>query len=521
MYKTTEKIIFILLFLGGLYLPMMFMNRKTGVISETENRTLASPAQFYDSNGLRNLNYTQDYERWFNDNLGFRAELAEADSNIQYRVFHQLNNMPLGKNGVLAPYDSLDDLQHRNLYTEDQAAVIVNAYQTAHDFLASQGIQMYYMQCWDKNTIYPEQYPDSITVFGDLSRTEQVENALISSTDIHVIPLQEVLFRAKEEYPVFSEWSDPWHWTPRGAFIAYQELISKINEYNDSKYRELTEEDFDITVEDCGKTYFRSIHKPEMLEVFQIKDPQYTEMRDRLTYQPPIQFERHMEYMVNPTAGNDDTLLIIGDSYIHDSMIFLTIASSFGTTVMFNGAAITDDSFIHMVEEYEPDIVLFENAERSVKDTFPLITKTANILAAPNYVIGTPIRFSEEENSGAPYVMNGMDDPSGTSAWTVGKKCTLFLRPENAEAGVPMTMDMKIDNVSSGSQDITVWINNQKAYEGTVEGEDTVSIPFELQDPRFLTVRIEIPNAVSPLELGDSTDTRELGLAVREITITQ
>ena len=521
MYKKTEKIIFILLFLAGLYLPMLFMNRKTGVISETENRALAAPAQFYDSNGLRNLNYNQDFERWFTDNLGFRSELAEADSTIQYHVFHQLNNMPLGKNGVLAPYDNLNDLQHRNMYTEEQAAEIVNAYQTAHDFLASQGIQMFYMQCWDKHTIYPEQYPDTITVFGDLSRTEQVENALISSTDINVIPLQELLFSAKEQYPVFSEWSDPWHWTPRGAFIAYRELISKINEKNDGKYKELTEEDFDITVEDCGKTYFNSIHKPEMLEVFRLKHPEYTEMRDKLTYQPPNQFERHMEYVVNPTAGNDDTLLIIGDSYIHDSMIFQTITSSFGTTIMFNGAAITDDSFLRMVEEYEPDIVLFENAERSVKDTFPLITNTARILAAPDYVLGTPIHFSEEEPSGVPYIMNGMDEPSDTSAWTVGKKCTLFLRPENAAAGVPMTMDMEIERVSGGSQDITVWINNRKAYEGTVEGEDTISIPFELQDPRFLSVRIEIPNAVSPLELHNSTDTRELGLAVREITITQ
>ncbi len=518
MYKRIESIVFCMIFLIGLSLPAVRINFQPGRVSKTENRALANPAKLYNDDGTKNTNFKRDFENWFNDSIGMRAALARTDGKIQYYLFHQLKDMPLGTNGVLAPYQDLADLQHRNLYTEEQLDSIADAYQTVYTYLSARGIPMLFMQCWDKQTIYPEQYPDTIQVFGDVSRTQQVEEAVKQKTDVPVVSLMQLLKQAKEKYMVYPEWSDPWHWTMRGSFIAYQELMKNICTVTQKQYRVLQENDFDLTPIDTGKTFFESIHREEMTEAFAVKNVTWRDMPQKLTYMPADIYAHHIRYIENPAADNEDTLLILGDSYIHDSMILQGLCSAFHTVVMYNGAAVADRNFLHMVEEYDPDLVLFEQAERESQIRYAGVVSAAQYLHAQAYEPGTVIRFYGEDNNSLQYVLNGMSAPDEPYTWTVGARSTLYMTMDVPE-GTPLCMHIRTEDAYGGRQRVIVRINRQKVYEGIVEGKQELEIPFVMSAIHGLSFRLEYPDAISPFENKDSVDIRPLSLAIREMEI--
>ncbi|WP_248405328.1 hypothetical protein [Butyrivibrio fibrisolvens] len=337
-------------------------NKKEGVISASENRSLAPFPKFYNADGTFNLDYLQDVEVWFNDNLGFRDYLVEADALIKYYAFDRLNGMRLGVNGELTPFYSLADYQHTNLLDEDGLDEVTDSYQTIYDYLDSLGIQVYYIQCWDKQTIYPEQYRNTIQVLNDYSMTDQVERALLDNTDIDVVPIKETLIRLKDKYNIFGPWTEPWHWLWRGAFVGYTELITEINNENNNKYYALCENDMNIDIKDVGLTYYGYIHQTDEEEVLTLRDP-HAVLRP-IQYMPDESWGGHAKYFVNNSVDNEDTILVLGDSYFHDYGVIYCLAESFHTTIMFNGSAATNDHLIKIIDTYKPDIVVFENAER-------------------------------------------------------------------------------------------------------------------------------------------------------------
>jgi len=277
MIKKIYNIFFILIFFCIIATPLIFTDWTSGGVSEDENRTLAEMPKFL-VNGIINDNFTSEYETWFMDHMGCRQELISANALMQYHVFNRLldtSNYYLGPNGDLnyATDEMIVDYAHLNLRSEEEVAEIGESYQVVSDWLEERGIQFYYVQCWDKHSIYPEQFMNSVNQIGDVSKTDQVIQYLRDNTTVNAISLKEVLLESKDEYEVYSNWGDPTHWTERGAFIGYQFIMNQINECNEDKFRVLQEDDYNIVLSDLGKVLNGSIHKKDMLERFTILNP--------------------------------------------------------------------------------------------------------------------------------------------------------------------------------------------------------------------------------------------------------
>ena len=133
--------------------------------------------------------------------------------------------------------------------------------------------------------------------------------------------------------------------------------MEKINEVTGGDYRILTDEDYDLTSVDTGMTIFNAIHRPCMEPAYTLKAPEAVRSGEK----PKIPDDSRNVRFTNDAAGNDTTLLIMGDSYIN-SYLIKDFAESFGTTILIWGDYIKDMRTI--METYHPDIVLFENAER-------------------------------------------------------------------------------------------------------------------------------------------------------------
>lgn len=355
------NICFLAAFFLILFVPLLKSDFAGGKVSKSENRIYAKQAKLRDENGKINKNFIGDFEAWINDNIGFREKFYKTNAVIQWKIFEQIDKEGyyIGKNGdyVFASDAMISRFQGKDLLDDEKVDEIISAYVTVNDWLEEKHIQFYYMQCYDKISIYPEQIMRGVK-YSDYNSTQQIMNAM-KQTDINVVDTKQAMLDAKNSYEVYGTWYDPVHWTPRGARIGYNCLMSSINANNNNMYDILTDEDYSINTYDGGSYLFgcNRIHKKDMIENFTIKNRKSENVRDKLLDNPAASDH----YFVNDIVDNDTKVLIVGGSYIY-AYIRADIAESFKETVLL-GADDNIKKLPELVERFSPDIVIFENAE--------------------------------------------------------------------------------------------------------------------------------------------------------------
>lgn len=374
MFEKKIHQIFCSVFVIILFLPLVFINLKPNQISESENRFLASPPHLYLNDGSLNTEYFSNFETWFNDNIGFRSEIVAMNGITKYNLFDKIpdSNYRLGPNRELnyATDTMVQDYQHFNLKSDQELELIIDSFEIVNNYIESKGAQFYYFQCWDKHSIYPEYFPNTVIQYGKESKTDQVINALEINTNVEVINPKQILIDEKKNYDTYSVWGDATHWTQRGAYIGYQYLMQEINNENNNKFRVLNEDDYEISIADKGSSFLDAIHEEDYEEVFQIKNPKAIATGEKPLYPNNTQGDSTAVF-INNDVKNDDVLLVIGDSYIN-SFLLDDLAESFSKTVMIWG---DNAKYLkEIMEYYKPTIVLCENAER--------VDRTGHIIAA-------------------------------------------------------------------------------------------------------------------------------------------
>lgn len=369
MFEKTSKTLFVFVFMIMLIVPLLTTNLINQKVSESENRKLAAQPVLYDDEGNLNEEYIKDFENWLNDNIGLRSSMVVSNAQMLYRlfkVFPENTDYYLGPNGELnyATDEIISDYQHLDLYDDDYLSKCADAVQTIADYVEDkEGVFVYY-QCWDKQTIYPEYFPKTVLQHGSVSKTDGILKALNDNTSVSIVSSKNILINAKNDYETYSVWGNATHWTERGAYIAYVDLIDQINRITGSNYTALSESDYDIQVEDLGENIYGGIHETDMLESFTIKNPRSVSANERLgNYTRDY---RHF-YNVNNSVDNDTRLLIVGNSYFR-WYIADDLSESFHETIYIWTDYIRDLKTI--IDIFEPDIVLLQNAERVDKTDF-------------------------------------------------------------------------------------------------------------------------------------------------------
>lgn len=432
-----QNILFAAAFLLVLFIPVITTNRENGGLSKDENRYLARRATLVKDDGSLNEAFASDFENWINDNIGLRSVLVRLNAGLQYRVFGNLSSAGTGSSDFYlgpkgefnyAEKEMLVDYQHKNLYSQEQLDETAAAYQKIKETLEARGIRYYYLQCRDKHSIYPEQFMTSVNQYGEESLVDQVMKNLKANTTVEVIDTTGVLKEGKTEGETFGRYTDPSHWTEFGAYLAYRQLMEELNRgagraasyKNEStenagtlvdvsgdlqekntgyvsedihelntgsdpdgskqikdnavepatKYRVLEPEDYDIEPVDMGTTLYGGIHERDVQPCYRIKHPGAVEDDLQIT---PLEGTGHRIFTCDK-AGNDEVVLIIGDSYV-ENYILDDIAESFGKTIFVWGDY--SDRFMDFVELYKPTIVINENAERC-SYRFPMIVRMAS-----------------------------------------------------------------------------------------------------------------------------------------------
>jgi hypothetical protein len=219
----------IVLFIAAISLPLASnLAGFDGADPEVENRELAR-FPVVDGSWQSIAGFGAGLSEWFTDHFGFRARLIRwyGESRLFGLGVSPTADVVKGRDGFFFYGDdkSLND------YTNDLplTAAQVNAWREscvdARDWLRTQGIGYVVMIAPDKHVIYPEEMPASITPIGSVSRTDQVLAAL-QAAGVASVDVRAELLAAKSRERLYEETDT--HWNDRGAFIAYEKLITEV-----------------------------------------------------------------------------------------------------------------------------------------------------------------------------------------------------------------------------------------------------------------------------------------------------
>ena len=372
----TEKMvnfIFVLVFVGMIFLPFCLLDTTEIIDSSLENRRMTMWPGWH---------FNQEINAWYGhyveDRVAFRETAVRFYMDATYAVFGEFSEdlHMYGKDGEVFPADDGYIRAYQHLATDEELIdSLVTYLDRTNQYLEKQGIPFVFLAGLDKKTVYGEEMPDYIRV--DTTKEsimEMLARKLTEKQVPYVIPVQE-LRDAKQVERVYNQKYDSAHWNARGAMIGLRLLNEKVREM-DPDVPLLTEDVFTASSEE--KTLeFISLTITEQVPVYMLK----SEYGDSILADGslldvlPHVAGTGIQHYLNENALSDKTILILQDSFLDGKQDFF--AYRYQNVYMISRQ--NYESMQYYVETLKPDVVVFENAERAFVDDLYAYTNLANV----------------------------------------------------------------------------------------------------------------------------------------------
>lgn len=372
----TEKMvnfIFVLVFVGMIFLPFCLLDTTEIIDSSLENRRMTMWPGWH---------FNQEINAWYGhyveDRVAFRETAVRFYMDATYAVFGEFSEdlHMYGKDGEVFPADDGYIRAYQHLATDEELIdSLVTYLDRTNQYLEKQGIPFVFLAGLDKKTVYGEEMPDYIHV--DTTKEsimEMLARKLTEKQVPYVIPVQE-LRDAKQVERVYNQKYDSAHWNARGAMIGLRLLNEKVREM-DPDVPLLTEDVFTASSEE--KTLeFISLPITEQVPVYMLK----SEYGDSILADGslldvlPHVAGTGIQHYLNENALSDKTILILQDSFLDGKQDFF--AYRYQNVYMISRQ--NYESMQYYVETLKPDVVIFENAERAFVDDLYAYTNLANV----------------------------------------------------------------------------------------------------------------------------------------------
>lgn len=277
----------------------------------------------------------------FTSNLTGKKEGAKTASEVTMKTsgntYIESTQVLLGKEDWLfykttEDGDPISDYQGINHYDDATMQQFADKLINERNQFANYGIDFYILSIPNKSSVYPEYMPDTIERKDTTSRTDLLMKYLEENTDLNVVDAKPTLVKAKKKKPVYYK-SDT-HFNQIGAFVTVQALKDKIDGKTDS----LKDVKFDKVMNN---------YSGDLACLCDMQD----------TFNDDIQYQLDAA-TVNTKIKSNKRILVIGDSF---SEVMQSIMSQYFAEVKTVNIWSFEPS---LLDEYKPDIVVWEHAER-------------------------------------------------------------------------------------------------------------------------------------------------------------
>jgi hypothetical protein len=222
--------------LAGLFLLMLFLPASlAGVFQESapgdldEKRQLAERPSIPKSVDAIEA-FPRRFEAYYNDHFHFRDVLIQSYNRLKLKILKKSphRDVLIGKDGWLfyTRDHMLVDFISAEPFGEDALNAQRRFIEAKRDWLASRGIPYFFVVAPNKQSIYPEQMPESYYRSHGPSRLDQFLDHMRHRSEVAIIDLRGDLLEAKSKDQVYFR-ADT-HWNEKGAFIAYHSIMDAI-----------------------------------------------------------------------------------------------------------------------------------------------------------------------------------------------------------------------------------------------------------------------------------------------------
>ena len=132
----------------------------------------------------------------------------------------------------------------------------------------------------------------------------------------------------------------------------------------------------------------------------------------------------------------------------------------------------------------------------------------------PEYDVNEPVCFMKSGYNADKIDLLGISSAEEKFSWTSAKKCHIGL---NAGDEQVKKCIISYENVFNGTQRVTILVNGSEEFEGELTGQGDIEIACKPDSDGNIDICLEIPDAISPKEVGESEDARTLGVALSKI----
>jgi hypothetical protein len=271
----------------------------------------------------------------------------------------------VGRSGWLFYADdkSLEDILRTEHFSVDALERWRARIEQRARWLASRGIAYRFVVAPDKHSIYPELLPHGLLGKG-VSRLQGLIDYLGGSSS--VIDLRPMLLAKKRVAGGQLYFHTDTHWTSYGAYLGYREVMRSLGGKYDRAALEIDDDAFKAS----GVKTRRDL--AIMARLTQVEPDQAPDFGPILACQrqgqllPPLGLDitALTGFSSRICVGRTESALVFHDSFMQPMMPF--VSSQFGRTAYVWGSA-NDDLFVRMVMQEQPDVVIEEVVERSLR----------------------------------------------------------------------------------------------------------------------------------------------------------
>lgn len=287
------------------------------------------------------IEFRNDLSRFSQDMIG-QKQMIDANARISYELsggtYIESNSVILGDEDFLfyqvtTDGDPIQDYKGTNLFTNEELMSIGTNLVNIKSTLNARGIDFYVIAIPNKEQVYDRYMPATIYRDSEYSRGMQLRDFMRNNTNVDFIyPLDE-LKAASYDYQVF--YKGDTHETERGAFIVFGEFYKL--RYGETQ--PIEEAEFLVTKENYTG------------DLGLISNVSELEKNDSI-----VRFNQ-----TNWSYHKPERVLFVGDSFAG----YLTNIA--GLNFDWAYRVNTADFSMALLDQYNPDIVVFESAERRIE----------------------------------------------------------------------------------------------------------------------------------------------------------
>lgn len=224
-----------LLFLAAVAAPLVMQLLRPTSAVEAERRERRKLRTFPNLRASRASieSFPGRFAGYYADQFGLREDLVRLHNRLKWFGFRTAPspNVVQGEDNWLffAEDHVLDQVRGAMPFTRDELEGWQHMLEARRDWLAAHGMHYLFVLGPTKGQIYPEYLPPAYRPIGP-SRLEQLVDHMARESDVELLDLRAPLLEEKRHdegqdwvyYPLGT------HWTYRGAFVAYREILARL-----------------------------------------------------------------------------------------------------------------------------------------------------------------------------------------------------------------------------------------------------------------------------------------------------